>query len=167
MKARERFIAAVNQRMGRAINDADDRRNRSRWDDWPALDDALSAYVGHAVHEAIEQYVKSEAKPLDVEIGMSDCMRCGGPHEETDCPNPVPRSEPANSKLSKLQQLGDDAAFLTLVGRAVAEERERLKPWLDHRYKCAVNRAIREDRVCPPCDCGWDEQLVAMGWRKP
>lgn len=48
-----------------------------------------------------------------------------------------------------------------MLDAVIAEERERLRPWLDHRWKCAVNR------MCPSCDCGWDAEVVAMGWRKP
>lgn len=40
-----------------------------------------------------------------------------------------------------------------------------LRVYGDHRWKCAVSRALRDEQLCPPCDCGWQE-FLAGGWWK-
>ena len=68
-------------------------------------------------------------------------------------------------------RVGLEPFYRDLVVAAIAEahsaERERLKPWLDHRWKCDVSRAIRFGRKMPPkCNCGFDDLCVEFGWRE-
>jgi hypothetical protein len=62
-----------------------------------------------------------------------------------------------------------EAEFIAAARTALPElldELERQKAHLreygEHRWKCAVSIAIRKDKICPACDCGWQE-LIGPG----
>ncbi|KKM69511.1 hypothetical protein LCGC14_1450130 [marine sediment metagenome] len=53
----------------------------------------------------------------------------------------------------------------------VTRQKAHLHKYGEHKWKCAVSVAIRNEKLCPPCDCGWQELIGPGGvyglpWKK-
>jgi hypothetical protein len=51
---------------------------------------------------------------------------------------------------------------MRLLAGELKSVRDALKRYGEHRWKCAISRAIRENKMCPACDCGWNEARKAQ-----